>query len=80
MAKFEYKYLAVNHNKDVWEKHIEVLNNQGKDEWELVSAIYPISEKATGSHPRESHATDAASMPEQTERYFMIPPPFSVSN
>ena len=39
MAKFEYKYLAVNHNKDVWEKHIEVLNNQGKDEWELVSAI-----------------------------------------
>ena len=48
MAKFEYKYLAVNHNKDVWEKHIEVLNNQGKDEWELVSAIYPISEKLHG--------------------------------
>ena len=30
-----------------------------------------ISEKATGSHPRDSHATEAASMPEQTERYFM---------
>lgn len=48
MAKFEYTYLAVNHNKDVWDKHMEVLNNQGKDGWELVSAIYPISEKLHG--------------------------------
>ena len=48
MAKFEYTYLAVNHNKDVWEKHMEVLNNQGKDGCHLGWAIYPISEKLHG--------------------------------
>ena len=33
-----------------------------------------ISEKATASHPSGRHAQDAASIPEHTERYFMLSP------
>ncbi len=48
MAKFEYTYLSVDHNKDVMDNHIEMLNAWGKDGWELVSVVYPIEERLHG--------------------------------
>lgn len=48
MAKFEYTYLSVNHNKDVMDNHIEMLDDWGDKGWELVSVVYPIEEKLHG--------------------------------
>lgn len=48
MAKFEYRYLSASHNKDVMDKHIEMLNAWGDKGWELVSVAYPIEEKYHG--------------------------------
>lgn len=50
MAKFEYTYLSVDHNKDVMENHIEMLNEWGNRGWELVSVVYPIEERLHGDH------------------------------
>ncbi len=50
MPKFEYTYLTANHNPDVMDKHIEMLNAWAEKGWELVSAVYPIDEKSHGKN------------------------------